>query len=89
MAKSIKKKKSPPTEEQQLKRQKASFKRKIRNMFTGAGFTYIATNDKECILAIVKSRSMPYSFLKTFGLFVKILFRKQVSWIISEPKMKR
>lgn len=47
MAKSIKKKKSPPTEEQQLKRQKASFKRKIRNMFTGAGFTYIATNDKE------------------------------------------
>ena len=47
MAKSTKKKKSPPTEEQQLKRQKASFKRKIRNMFTGAGFTYIATNDKE------------------------------------------
>ena len=47
MAKRIKKKKSPPTEEQQLKRQKASFKRKIRNMFTGAGFTYIATNDKE------------------------------------------
>lgn len=47
MAKSTKKKKSPPAEEQQLKRQKASFKRKIRNMFTGAGFTYIATNDKE------------------------------------------
>lgn len=47
MAKSTKKKKSPPTEEQQLKRQKASFKRKIRNMFTGAGFTYITTNDKE------------------------------------------
>lgn len=47
MAESTRKKKSPPTEEQQLKRQKASFKRKIRNMFTGAGFTYIATNDKE------------------------------------------
>ena len=40
MAKSTRKKKSPPTEEQQLKRQKASFKRKIRNMFTGAGLGF-------------------------------------------------
>ena len=45
--KSSRKKKSLPTKEQQLKRQKASFKRKIRNMFIGAGFSYIPTNDKE------------------------------------------
>ena len=89
MAKRIKKKKSPPTEEQQLKRQKASFKRKIRNMFTGAGFTYIATNDKEMYIGHRKVEVDALFILKTFGLFVKILFRKQVSWIISEPKMKR
>ena len=47
MGRRTKKKKSLPAEEQQLKRQKASFKRKIRNMFTGAGFTYIPTNDRE------------------------------------------
>lgn len=47
MAKNNKKKKSPPTAEQLLKRQKTAFKRKIRNVFTGAGFSYIPTNDHE------------------------------------------
>lgn len=47
MAKNNKKKRSPPTKEQLLKRQKTAFKRKIRNMFTGAGFSYIPTNDHE------------------------------------------
>ena len=47
MAKSNKKKKTPPTEEQLLKRQKSAFKRRIRNVFTGAGFSYIPTNDHE------------------------------------------
>lgn len=47
MAKSNKKKKTPPTEDQLLKRQRAAFKRKIRNVFTGAGFSYVPTNDHE------------------------------------------
>lgn len=47
MAKNTKQEKSAPTKEQKLKRQKSLFKRKIRNIFTGAGFTYIPTNDKE------------------------------------------
>lgn len=41
------KKKAQPTAEQLLKRQKQAFKRKIRNVFTGAGFKYISTNDHE------------------------------------------
>ena len=41
------KKKAQPTAEQLLKRQKQAFKRKIRNVFTGAGFKYIPTNDHE------------------------------------------
>jgi len=41
------KKKTAPTPEQLLKRQKRVFKRKIRNVFTGAGFTYVPTNDHE------------------------------------------
>ena len=41
------KKRTPPTPEQLLKREKSAFKRKIRNIFTGAGFNYVPTNDKE------------------------------------------
>ena len=37
----------PPTAEQLLKRQKQVFKRKIRSIFSGAGFKYIPTNDHE------------------------------------------
>lgn len=47
MEKRNRKKKSPPAEELQQQQQKASFKRKIRTVFTGAGFTYIPTNNKE------------------------------------------
>ena len=35
------------TPEQLLKRQKSAYKRKIRNIFTGAGFKYIPTNNNE------------------------------------------
>lgn len=42
-----KKKKAPPTPEQILKRQKATFKRRIRNTFIGAGFKYVSTNDRQ------------------------------------------
>ena len=47
MAKTKKKKKIVPTEEQLQKREKAKFKRKIRGVFSGAGFTYVPTNDHE------------------------------------------
>lgn len=40
-------KRKPPTQEQILRRQKTLFKRKIYNIFTGAGFKYISTNDHE------------------------------------------
>ena len=40
-----KKKKVTPTAKQIQERQKASFKRKIRTTFSGAGFKYISTND--------------------------------------------
>lgn len=41
------KKRAPLTPEQLLKREKRTFKIKIRNIFTGSGFTYIPTNDHE------------------------------------------
>lgn len=45
-------KKKPLTNEQKLRRQKAAFKRKIRNIFTGAGFNYIPTNDHEMTIGL-------------------------------------
>lgn len=42
-----KKSKRIMSDEQKLKIQKSAFKRKIRNIFTGAGFNYIPTNDIE------------------------------------------
>jgi len=41
------KKRNKPTEEQLMRRKKTAFKRKIRMIFTGAGFEYISTNDHE------------------------------------------
>lgn len=41
-----KKNNSQPAPEQIQKRQKAAFKRRIRSTFSGAGFKYIATNDR-------------------------------------------
>lgn len=41
------KKKAPPTPEQLQKRQKASFKKRIKSTFAGAGFKYIPTNDRQ------------------------------------------
>ena len=40
-------KKGPPTLEQKLKQQQTTLKRNIRNTFTGAGFKYIPTNNKQ------------------------------------------
>ena len=50
--KSIKRK--PLTQEQIDKRTKTVFKRKIRNIFTGMGFTYVPTNDHEMVIGLRK-----------------------------------
>ena len=43
----VRQKKGPPTPEQKLKQQQTTLKRNIRNTFTGAGFKYIPTNNKQ------------------------------------------
>jgi len=48
------KKRAPLTPEQLLKREKRNFKTKIRNIFTGSGFTYIPTNDHEMKIGLRK-----------------------------------
>jgi DGQHR domain-containing protein len=48
------KKRKIPTEEQIQKRQQRSFSTKIRNIFTGSGFTYIATNGHEMKVGLRK-----------------------------------
>lgn len=48
------KKRTPLNSEQLLKREKRTFKTKIRNIFTGCGFTYIPTNDQEMIIGLRK-----------------------------------
>lgn len=48
------KKRKPLTPEQLLKRNKAAFKRRIKNIFVGAGFNYISTNDHEMNVGLRK-----------------------------------
>lgn len=48
------KKRKPLTPEQQLARIKLAFKKKIRNIFVGAGFVYIPTNDHEMNIGLRK-----------------------------------
>lgn len=47
-------KRKPLTEEQKLKRQQSAFKRKIKGIFAGAGFNYLATNDHEMTIGLRK-----------------------------------
>ena len=47
-------KRKPLTQEQIDKRTKTVFKRKIRNIFTGMGFTYVPTNDHEMVIGLWK-----------------------------------
>lgn len=52
MAKTKKRKLS--TDEQKMARMRSAFKRKIKNIFTGAGFTYIPVNDHEMTIGLRK-----------------------------------
>ena len=63
------------TAEQQLKRAKSVFKRKIVTTFTEAGFTYIPTNDQEMVIG-----------LRTVE--VDALFIYENIWLICEDTIK-
>lgn len=63
------------TPEQQLKRAKSAFKRKIVNTFSEAGFTYIPTNDQEMVIG-----------LRTVE--VDALFVYENIWLICEDTIK-
>ena len=63
------------TAEQQLKRAKSAFKRKIVTTFTEAGFTYIPTNDQEMVIG-----------LRTVE--VDALFIYENIWLVCEDTIK-
>lgn len=69
------KKREPLTPEQQQVRMKASLKRKIRSIFTGAGFSYIPTNDHEMNIGLRKVE-------------VDSLFIYENIWLICEDTVK-
>lgn len=69
------KKHKPLTDEQLLVRSKTSFKKKIRNIFTGAGFTYVPVNGHEMTIGRRKVE-------------VDALFIYQNIWILCEDTVK-
>lgn len=69
------KKRVPLTPEQLLKREKRAFKTKIRNIFTGAGFKYIPTNDHEMSIGLRKVE-------------VDSLFIHENIWLLCEDTIK-
>lgn len=69
------KKRKPLTDEQKIKRQKTAFKRKIRGIFTGAGFNYIPTNDHEMTIGLRKVE-------------VDSLFIYENIWLLCEDTVK-
>lgn len=88
--KSIKRK--PLTQEQIIdKRIKTVFKRKIRNIFTGMGFTYIPTNDHEMIIGLRKVEIDALFIFENIWLLCEdtITLSRLTSKNILEPKMRR
>lgn len=69
------KKRKPLTPEQLLSREKSFFKRKIKNMFTSAGFQYIPTNDHEITIGCRKEE-------------IDSLFIYENIWILCEDTVK-
>jgi len=68
-------KRKPLTPDQQLSRAKTVFKRKIRNVFVGAGFNYIPTNDNEMYIGRRKVE-------------IDSLFIYQNVWLLCEDTVK-
>ncbi|MDR0889672.1 MAG: DGQHR domain-containing protein [Oscillospiraceae bacterium] len=69
------KKRQPLTDSQKQKRQKTAFKRKIRAVFTGAGFKYIPTNDHEMKIGLRKVE-------------IDALFIYENVWLLCEDTVK-
>lgn len=69
------KKRAPLNSEQLLKREKRTFKTKIRNIFTGSGFTYIPTNDQEMTIGLRKVE-------------IDSLFIYENIWLVCEDTVK-
>lgn len=69
------KKKQPLTPEQQQARLKVAFKRKIRNIFVGAGFSYVPINDHEMNIGLRKVE-------------VDSLFIYENVWLLCEDTVK-
>ena len=68
-------KRKPLTQEQIDKRTKTVFKRKIRNIFTGMGFTYVPTNDHEMDIGLRKEE-------------IDALFIFENIWLLCEDTIK-
>lgn len=81
-------KRKPLTQEQIDKRTKTVFKRKIRNIFTGMGFTYVPTNDHEMVIGLRKVELMPCLSLKISGFYVRTPLNRLISKNILEPKTR-
>ncbi|MEG0933569.1 MAG: DGQHR domain-containing protein [Lachnospiraceae bacterium] len=69
------KKRKPLSEDQLMARAKSAFKRKIKNIFTGVGFTYIPVNDHEMTIGFRKVE-------------VDSLFIFENIWILCEDTVK-
>lgn len=70
------KKRTPLTEAQQLARAKSAHKKKIKNIFVGAGFTYIPVNDHEVTIGFRKVE-------------VDSLFIFENIWLLCEDTVKK
>ena len=73
--KRAKKTKAPLTEEQILKREKATFKRKIKNIFCGMGFEHVPTNDH-------------HIFMGHRDIEIDSLFIYENIWLVCEDTVK-
>lgn len=68
-------KRKPLTQEQINKRTKAMFKRKIKSIFTGMGFTYVSTNGHEMVIGLRKVE-------------IDALFIYENIWLLCEDTIK-
>lgn len=81
-------KRKPLTQEQIDKRTKTVFKRKIRNIFTGMGFTYVPTNDHEMVIGLRKVEIDALFIFENIWLLCEAPLNRLISKNILEPKTR-
>lgn len=81
-------KRKPLTQEQIDKRTKTVFKRKIRNIFTGMGFTYVPTNDHEMVIGLRKVEIDALFIFENIWLLCEDTLNRLISKNILEPKTR-